>query len=138
MAKTLFSNEWTKNTEELKIYLAWFSSIVRRVRFAIKFFAQNIWKKKKHNKICIWYYHKFSVQDHLHEHYCTFEHLVGKTLVEIESVMTKQKKHVRFCFFLKHSASGNILLPSKGYLKTHFEFSFEINIDFIDSNTSRL
>ena len=41
----------------------------------------------------------FSVQDHLHEHFCTFEQLVGKTLIEIESAVAKQTKNVRFCFF---------------------------------------
>ena len=55
--------------------------------------------KRKHYKIFIWYFHKFSVQDHLHEHYCTFEQLVGKTLIEIESAVAKQTKNVRFCFF---------------------------------------
>ena len=40
----------------------------------------------------------FSVQDHLHEHFCTFEQLVGKTLIEIESAVAKQTKNVRFCF----------------------------------------
>ena len=47
----------------------------------------------------MWYFRKFSVQDHLHEHYCTFEQLVGKTLIEIESAVAKQTKNVRFCFF---------------------------------------
>ena len=28
-----------------------------------------------------------SVHDHLHEHYCTFEQLVGKKLIEIESAV---------------------------------------------------
>ena len=41
----------------------------------------------------------FSVQDHLHEHFCTFEQLVGKTLIEIESAVAKQTKNVQFCFF---------------------------------------
>ena len=45
------------------------------------------------------YFHKFSVEDHLHEHYCTFEQLVGKTLVEIEPAVAKQTKDVRFYFF---------------------------------------
>ena len=56
----------------------------------------------------------FSVQDHLHEHFCTFEQLVGKTLIEIESAVAKQTKNVRF--LSKRSASGNFLPPSKGYL----------------------
>ena len=47
----------------------------------------------------MWYFHKFSFQDHLHEHYCTFEWLVGKTVIEIESAVVKQTKNVRFCLF---------------------------------------
>ena len=43
--------------------------------------------------------YKFSVQDHLHEQYCTFEQLVGKTLIETEYAVAKQTKNVRFCFF---------------------------------------
>ena len=47
----------------------------------------------------MWYFHKFSVQDHLHEHYCPFEQLIGTTLIEIESPVAKLTKNVRFCFF---------------------------------------
>ena len=49
----------------------------------------------------------FSVQDHLHEHFCTFEQLVGKTQIEIESAVAKQTKNVQFCFLFlsKHFAS---------------------------------
>ena len=39
--------------------------------------------KRKHYKTFIFYFQQFSVEDHLHEHYCTFEQLVGKTLIEI-------------------------------------------------------
>ena len=55
--------------------------------------------KRKHYKIFICYFHMFLVQDHLHEHFCTFEQLVGKTLIEIESAVAKQTKNVQFCFF---------------------------------------
>ena len=51
------------------------------------------------------------------------EPLVGETMIEIESAVAKQTKKVRFCFF------------QRGYLKTHFEFSFGININFIYSNS---
>ena len=69
-----------------------------RERFALKFFAQNIQKKKNITKyLC--YFHRSSVQDHLRQHYCTLEQLVGKTLIKIESAVAKQTKNVRFCFF---------------------------------------
>ena len=55
--------------------------------------------KRKHYKIFVCYFHKFSVEDHLPEHYFTFEQLVGKTLTEIESAVAKQAKNVRFCLF---------------------------------------
>ena len=55
--------------------------------------------KRKHYKIFICYFHKFSVQDHLHEHFCTLEQLVGQTLIEIESEVAKQTKNVQFRFF---------------------------------------
>ena len=45
--------------------------------------------KRKHYKILICYFHIFLVQDHLHEHYCTFEQLAGKTLIEFESAVAK-------------------------------------------------
>ena len=117
-----------------------------RGRFALKFFAQNSWKENVTKYLC---YFKFLVQDHLHEHFCTLEPfcvvlgfvcvsliikrepLVGETLIEMESAVAKQTKKVHFFFLLKHSASDNFLLPSKGYLKTHFEFSFEINTNFL-------
>ena len=41
----------------------------------------------------------FSVQHHLHKHYCTFEQLVAKTLIKIESAVAKKTKNVRFCSF---------------------------------------
>ena len=66
-----------------------------RRQFTLKFFAQNILKENITNI----YFHKFSVEDHLHEHYCTFEQLVSKTLVEIEPAVAKQTKDVRFYFF---------------------------------------
>ena len=52
-----------------------------------------------HYKILIWYFHKFSVQDHLHEHYCTFEQFVGKTLIEIESAILNKQKMCDFVSF---------------------------------------
>ena len=69
--KTIFQTTWTENTDELIIYLVWFSSTVWRGQFALKFFAQNIWKEKVTKYLC--YFHKFPVQDHLHEHFRTFE-----------------------------------------------------------------
>ena len=117
--KTVFQTKWTKNTDKLKIYLVWFSSTVRTGQFALKFFAQRIWKENVAKYLC--YLHKFSVQDHLHEHYCTFEQfcvvsgfvcvalryfffiiklepLVGETLIEIESAVARQQKSA-ICFF---------------------------------------
>ena len=52
---------------------------------------------------------QFSVQDHLHGHYCTFEQLVGETLIEIESAVDRQTKNMRLCFF------QNILLATLSY-----------------------
>ena len=122
-----------------------------RGQFALKFFAQNIWKESVTRYLC--YFHKVSVQDHLHEYLrtvlCCFrlclcgfnfffmikhEPLVGKTLIEIESAVAKQTKKYNFVF-TKQSASDNFLPQSKGYLKTHFEFSFGINIKLIYSNS---
>ena len=40
----------------------------------------------------------FSVQDHLHEHYCTFGQLVGKTVIEIEYAAAEQTK--KMCGFV--------------------------------------
>ena len=54
-------------------------------------------RAKNLSRLC--YFHKFSVQDHLHEHYCSFKQLVSETLIEIESAVAKQTKNVRFCFF---------------------------------------
>ena len=48
--------------------------------------------KRKHHKIFKCSFHKFSVQDHLHQRYCTFEKLVGETLIEIKSAVAKQTK----------------------------------------------
>ena len=108
---TNFQTKWTKNTADLKIYLAWFSS---KVQFALTFFAQNI--LKKHWKVFICYFYKFSVQVHLHVHYCTFEQLVGQTLIEIESAVPKQTRKCAILLLSKHSASDNFLPPSKGCL----------------------
>ena len=46
--------------------------------------------KKKHYKIFICYFHKFSVHD------CTFEQLVSKTLIEIESAVKNKQKMCNF------------------------------------------
>ena len=35
--KTIFQAKWRKNTDELKIYLLWFSTTVWRGQFALKF-----------------------------------------------------------------------------------------------------
>ena len=48
--------------------------------------------KRKHHKIFKCSFHKFLVQDHLHQRYCTFEKLVGETLIEIKSAVAKQTK----------------------------------------------
>ena len=52
----------------------------------------------------------FSAQDYLHEHYCTFEQLAGKTLTETECAVAKQTKKVRFCFF-QNILQAAIFLP---------------------------
>ena len=49
--------------------------------------------------------------------------------------LNKQKRAI--LFLSKHSASSNFLPPSKGYLKTHSEFNFGMNINFIYSNSPR-
>ena len=36
-SKTIFQTKWTKNTDELKIYLVWFNSTEWREQFALKF-----------------------------------------------------------------------------------------------------
>ena len=131
--KTIFQIRWTKNTDEPKIYLVWFSSTVWRGHIPLKFFAENT------------------------EHFCTFEQfcvvsgfvsvaliylffiiksepLVVETLIEIESTVAKHIKRA-ILFLSKYSASDNFLTPSKRYLKTHCEFSSGININFIYSNS---
>ena len=95
-------------------------------QFALKFFAQNIWKENVTKYLS--YFHKFSVQDNLHEHFCTFEQfcvvsgfacvaliyfffiikrqlLVGETMIDIESVAAKQTKESAILFLSKHTAS---------------------------------
>ena len=42
---TILQTKWTKNMNELKIYLVWFCSTVWKGKFGLKFFAQNIWKE---------------------------------------------------------------------------------------------
>ena len=54
--------------------------------------------KRKHHKIFKCSFHKFSVQDHLHQRYCTFEKLVGETLIEIKSAVAKQTKNCAVLF----------------------------------------
>ena len=61
--------------------------------FRTKYLKENI------TTIYMLFSQKFSFKGHLHEHYCTFEQLIGKTLIEIESAVAKQTKNVRFCFF---------------------------------------
>ena len=90
--KHYFSSKRTKNTDELKICLVWFSWTVWKGQFALKFFAQNIWKE---NIAKYWYVI-------LHEHYCTFEQLVGKILIEIESAVA----NVAVCWYLVHCQTG--------------------------------
>ena len=67
------------------------------MQFAKKVFAQNIWKENITKKFkCS--FHKFSVQDDLHKRYCTFEKLVGETLIEIKSAVAKQTKNCAVLF----------------------------------------
>ena len=96
--KTIFQIRWTKNTDEPKIYLVWFSSAVWRRHIPLKFFAENT------------------------EHFCTFEQfcvvsgfvsvaliylffiikrepLVVETLIEIESTVAKHIKKSNFVSF---------------------------------------
>ena len=91
-----------------------FDSVERAI--CTKVFRTKYLERKRY-KIFLCYFHKFSVQDHLHEHYCTFEQfcvvsgfiyvvlihfffiikrepLVGKRLMEIESAVAKQTKKV--------------------------------------------
>ena len=110
--------------DELKIYLVWLSSTVWRGRFALKFFAQSIWKKK-HYKIFISYFHKFSVQDHLHEHYSTFKQLIGKTVIDIESAVANKQKICDFASF-KTFYKLQFFTTVKDIFKTHFGFSVGI------------
>ena len=42
---TIFQTKWTKNTDDLKLDFVWFSSTVWRGQFALKVFAQNVWKE---------------------------------------------------------------------------------------------
>ena len=44
-------------------------------------------------------FYKFSVEDHLHEHYGTFEQLVGKRLIKIESAVLNKQKMSDFVSF---------------------------------------
>ena len=63
------------------------------------------------------------------------EPLVDETLIEIESAVAKQTKRCDFFSFKTFCQQQFFLPPSKGYLKTHSEFSFGINIYFIYSNS---
>ena len=107
--------------------------------FSHKIFEKN--KKQKNVTKYLCYFRKFSVQDHLHELFCTFEQfcvvsgflcvaliyfffiikhepLVGETLIEIKSTVAKQTNKSLILFLSKHSAGDNFLPLSKGYLKT--------------------
>ena len=99
MAKTLFFKQMHKKygrAENLS-RLIQLDSMQRAIRSKV-FLTKYL--KRKHHKIFICYFYKFSVHDHLHEHYYTFEQLFGKTLTKIESaVAIKQTKNVPFCFF---------------------------------------
>ena len=75
--------------------------------------------KIKHYKVFICYFHKFSVQDHLLEDYCTFEQLVGKAMIEIESATAKQTENVRFYFFLTY-CQWQFFTTVKGIFKNTF------------------
>ena len=72
--------------------------------------------KRKHYKIFICHFYKFSVHDHLHEHYCTFEQLVGKTLIGIESAVAKQQKMCNFVSF-KTFCQQQLFTTVKGIFK---------------------
>ena len=67
----------------------------------VKFFAQNIWKG---------YFLRFSGQDHLHKHCCTFEQLVGEALIEIESAVAKQKTFCQRQFFYHRQRDSQKLI----------------------------
>ena len=56
-------------------------------------------------------------------------------MIEIEYALVKQTKKFAILFLSKHSASGKFLPSSKEYLKTHFEFSFGIEVNLIYSNS---
>ena len=111
---------------------------MRRGHFALTTcFSHKIFEKKTLQNICC--FHKFSVEGHLYEHYCTLEQLVGKTLIETESAVAKQKMCdlVSVKTFCPFKTFCNFLPPPKGYLKTCFEFRFGPNINFIYSNSSQ-
>ena len=90
----------------------------------------------------ICYFHRFLVEDYLHEHYCTFEQfcvvsgfiymvliyfffmikrepLVDKTLIKNESAVTKQTKKGRFCFF-QNILSETVFTTVKRIFKNTF------------------
>ena len=137
--KFIFQFKWMKNTDELKIYLLWFSSIencLKRKRYKIfvifTSFQFKIIYMSTFGKfwvisgfVCVALIYFFFIIKH--------EPLLGEARIEIESVVAKQTK--KCDFVSKHSASDNFLPPSKEHLKTHFEFSFGININFICSNS---
>ena len=85
-----------------------------------KNFPHKIFEIKKLQNVC--YFHKFSVKDPLHEHFCTFEQfcvvsgsvcvalnhffliikrksLISETPIEIESTVAKQTKKCDFVSF---------------------------------------
>ena len=87
---------------------------MRRGQFVLKFFAQNIGKENVAKYLC--YFHKFLVQDHLHEYlravlccfrlclygfylFVFYHKTVGETQIEIESAVAKQTKKCDFVFF---------------------------------------
>ena len=126
--KTIFQTKWRKNTDVLKIYLAWFSSKMWREQFSLQFFAQNIWKLNVTKYLYVivtsfqfkaiymsttvplssfvlfhallaWLYFFFIIKR---------EPLVGDALIEIESALAKQTK-CAILFLPKHSTSDNFL-----------------------------
>ena len=151
--KTIFQTKWTKNVDELKNFLVWFSSTKRRGQLALSF-LHKIFEKNSY-KIFMLFSQAFSSRLftwallYLRAVLCCFSlrlrsflflfynktRAFGWQNTDRNSIWSSQTKKSAILFLSKHSASDNFLPPSKGYTTTHFEFSFGININFIYSNS---
>ena len=131
-SKTIFQTKWTKNTDELKIYLVWFSSTVCREQFVLKFLK--VFERKTFENIyAIFTSFQFKIINMsafmdfcvvsgfvyvalIYFFFIKRELLVGETLIEIGSAVAIQTKKCDFVSF-KTLCQWQIFTTVKGISK---------------------